>query len=93
MAAENRKSACHGALFGTRSVVCRYYCAGAEEKKAQAIAMMFAGLTLANVPRRSVRHRARPKLSAGGIRLRPWVVIGSPRIALTLAARKCPLPA
>ena len=56
MAARVITALCHGAFFGIGSVVA----AGlvAPNKRAQAIAMMFTGLTLANVLGRATGHRA-----------------------------------
>src|SRR5258705_8829838 len=92
MAARIITALCHGAFFGLGAVVAATLVP--EQKKAQAIAMMFAGLTLANV----LAFRSAPrsaKLSAGGIRSGPWSSLASPRhLPSTPGCRAtCPLPA
>src|SRR5258705_13628413 len=92
MAARIITALCHGAFFGLGAVVAATLVP--EQKKAQAIAMMVAGLTLDHM----LAFRSAPrsaKLSAGGIRSGPWSSLASPRhLPSTPGCRAtCPLPA
>ena len=63
MAARVITAFAHGTFFGVGSVVATGLVA--PNKKASAIAMMFTGLTVANILGVPLRHLARPGLSAG----------------------------
>ena len=95
MAARIVTALCHGAFFGLGAVVAATLVP--EQRKVQAIAMMFAGLTIAIAAGRLndllAAHSAKP--SAGGIHFGPWLSSASPRhLPFTPGCRATyPLPA